>query len=152
MSKLSKIVSESKVNDITIKHDGETFKFNLAEELSINPNKINSQIKEQPSYYGWLLLLRNRLMVHKKDLERQVDKVYSKEYLKYSDKVNPKTNRPFSDKACIQKALASDDYNDIKKKFLNAEKNYNDINSCVIAFEQRATLIQTLAANQRKEN
>jgi hypothetical protein len=151
MSKLNSIVKSSKINEIKIKYDGETFKFNLNEELSINPKKINEQLKEQPSYYGWLLLLRNRLLTMSEDLERQVDKVYSSIYLATSDKINPKTNRPYSDKAAVQKALGSEKYNDIKAKQLKAKQNFNDINAVVRAFEQRANLIQTLSSNLRSE-
>ena len=150
-SKLIDIVKNSKINEIKIKYDGETFRFNLREELSITPSKINAEIKEQPGYYGWLLLLRNRLLTVKDDLERQVDKVYAKHYLKTCDEINPKTNRPYSDKAAIQKALATEEYNDIKAKSIKAKQSYNDINSCIMAFEQRSNLIQTLAANLRKE-
>lgn len=148
---LKDISSTSKINDIYIKYDGETFKFNLNKELSISPDKINKELTEQPSYYGFLLLLRNRLLAIKEDLEREADKVYASKYLSTCDKINSKTNRPFSDKAAIQMALASGSYNLAKDKAIKAKQNFNDINSCVTAFEQRATLIQSLAANIRNE-
>jgi hypothetical protein len=151
MSRLNKIVKDSKINEIRIKYDGELFKFNLSSELSITEEKINSELKEQPAYYGWLLLLRNRLLTQMEDLEREVDKIYAHIYLSQSDKINPKTNRPFSDKAAIQKALSSEKYNSMKAKLIKAKLNYNDIVACVKAFEQRASLIQTLASNLRKE-
>lgn len=152
MRKLKSLATKSKVNDIKIKYDGETFSFNLGEELSINPEKINQELKEQPSYYGFLLLLRNRLLTLKEDLERQSDKRYAHVYLKSCDKTNPKTNRPYSDKAAIQMAIEDESYNDARVKFLKAKQNYNDINACVTAFEQRATLIQSLSANLRNES
>lgn len=151
MGRLKDISSNSKVNEIKIKYGGETFKFNLNEELSINTNKLNQEIKDQPSYYGFLLLLRNRLLTIKEDLERQKDKVYAHQYLKTCDKINPSTNRPYSDKAAIQKALASVEYNSISKEYFKARQDFNDINSCVTAFEQRSSLIQSLSANLRHE-
>lgn len=152
MKKLKDISKTSKVNEIRIKYDGEIFKFNLGEELSINTTKINTELKEQPSYYGFLLLLRNRLLTQKEDLERQADKRYAHIYLKTAEKINPKTNRPYSDKAAIQTAIEDEQYNIARTKFIQAKQNYNDINSCVISFEQRAQLIQSLSANLRNEN
>lgn len=151
IKKLENIVKKSQINEIKLKYNGEVFKFNLNEELSIDTAKINRELKEQPSYYGWLLLLRNRLLTVKEDLERQVEKEYARVYNLYSEKINPKTNRVYSDKACIQKALNSENYNDLKKKAIKAKRDWLDINSCVIAFEQRSTLIQTLSANMRSE-
>lgn len=151
MRKLKEIASKSKINEIKIRYQGETFKFNLNEELSINPHKISQELKEQPGYYGFLLLLRNRLLTIKEDLERQKDKTYAHVYLTFSEKTNPKTNRPYSDKAAIQKALDSTKYNDAVEKYLKAKQDYNDINSCVSSFEQRANMIQTLSANIRNE-
>jgi len=152
MRKLRDISKTSKVNEIKIKYEGETFRFNLNEELSINTAKINTELKEQPSYYGFLLLLRNRLLTQKEDLERQSDKRYAHVYLRTAEKINPKTNRPFSDKAAIQTAMEDTEYNNIRTKFIQAKQNYNDINSCVVSFEQRAQLIQSLSANLRNEN
>lgn len=150
--RLGIISKDSKVNEIKIKYNGETFKFNLNEELSINTTKLNQEIKEQPSYYGFLLLLRNRLLTVKEDLELEKDKVYAHQYLKTSDAINPSTNRPYSDKAAVQKALSAKAYIEASQKFLKAKQDHNDINSCVIAFEQRSNLIQTLSSNLRKEN
>lgn len=152
MKKLKTLSSKSKVNIIKIKYDGETFTFNLSEELSINVEKLNQELKEQPSYYGFLLLLRNRLLTVKEDLERTSDKRYAHIYLKTCEKINPKTNRPYSDKAAIQMAIEDETYNEYRSKFTKAKQNYNDINACVTAFEQRATLIQSLSANIRNEN
>lgn len=152
MGKLKSISSGSKINEIRIKYNGETFRFNLNEELSITPSKINKELEEQPSYYGFLLLLRNRLLTVKEDLERQMDKAYAHIYLKTCEAINGKTNRPYSDKAAIQKALSSEKYNDAKQAFIKARQDYNDINSCVVAFEQRASLIQSISANLRNES
>jgi hypothetical protein len=149
--RLGEISAKSKVNEIKIKYNGETFRFNLNEELSINPKKLNEELKEQPSYYGFLLLLRNRLLTTKEDLEIQKDKVYAHNYLKTSDAINPSTNRPYSDKAAVQKALSAKSYIEASQSFLKAKQDYNDINSCVMAFEQRSSLIQSLSANVRAE-
>jgi len=149
--KLDKYITRSSINDITIKYGKETFNFNLVEELSINENKINEELKEQPSYYGFLLLLQSRLLTVKEDTQRQADSKYASKYLKASEKKNPNTGRNYSDKAAIQIALADEGYNLAVKRALQAKQDYNIITSCVRSFEQRAHLIQSLAANQRRE-
>lgn len=151
MSRLGKLVNNSKVNEINIKYGKEKFSFNLNEELSITPSRINEELKSQPSYYGFLLLLRNRLLTTKEDKERESEKVYSMLYQKYCEKINPKTNRPYADKNAKELVIGSKRYNEAKIEFIKAKQDFNDIDSCVRAFEQRATLIQTLAANLRKE-
>ena len=149
---LKEIVKKSKVNKVKLKHGGETFEFNLHEEVSISPSKIQRELQDQPGYYGFLLLLRSRLLTIKEDREREKDKIHSSIYLKACDQINPKTNRPYSDKAAVHKATSSKGYNDAAEKFIKAKHEYNIINSCVMAFEQRSSLLQTLAANIRKEN
>ena len=148
---LKSLSSQSRINIIKIKYDNETIKFNLSEELSINPNKIKKQLEEQPSYYGFLLLLRTRLLTIKEDKEREAEKTYSNIYKAYSEKINPKTNRAYSDKAAEKLVEGSTKYNEARKEAIQAKQDYNLINSCVIAFEQRATLMQTIAANIRSE-
>jgi len=149
--KISKYTNSS-ITDVKIRFNGETFKFNLAEELSINEAKLNDELKEQPSYYGFMKMLQARLLTVKEDLERQADKTYASKYLKAAEAINPTTNRVYSDKAAIQKALANEDYNKILEKSIKAKEDYNIVDACVRSFEQRASLIQTLAANMRREN
>lgn len=151
MANLKEIVRKSKVNEISIKYEKEHFQFNLNEELSINPDKITKELQEQPSYYGFLLLLRNRLLTVKEDKLRQLEKIESQLYMKYCSKINGKTNRPYSDKNAKEMVYANDKYNDAKISHIKAIQNYNDINACVMAFEQRATLIQSISANLRNE-
>lgn len=152
MGKLLDIVKNSKINKIKIEFNGEKFNFNLVEELSISQSKLNSELKDQPSYYGFLLLLRNKLLTVRDDKERLLDQVSAGEYKKLCETTNPKTNRLYADKTAKELVFLSPKYNKAKEEFLKARQDYNDINSCVLAFEQRSTLIQTLAANIRKEN
>ena len=151
MANLKDIVKSSKVNEIVIKYGKETFKFNLNEELSINPEKIMKELQEQPSKYGFLLLLRNRLLTLKEDKGRELDKLDSRLYMKFCNEVNPKTNRPYSDKNAKEMVYGNKKYNEAKIEHIQSIQNYNDINACVYAFEQRASLIQTIAANLRAE-
>ena len=62
MKNLKKYSNSSSLMNIKIKYGEEIFKFNLKEELEINEDKINSELKEQPSIYGFLTLLHKKLM------------------------------------------------------------------------------------------
>lgn len=138
--------------DIKLKYNGETFKFNLYEELSINPEKINHELKEQPSYYSFLLLLQSKLLVLKEDKEREMEKAYAKEYSNLAVKINPQTNRVFSDKLAKELSIATERYQKANIEYLTAKNDYGIIQSAVKGFEQRFSLIQTLSANLRRES
>lgn len=138
--------------EVKIKFEGQVFKFNLNEELSINPDRINQELKEQPSHYAFLLLLQSKLLVYKEDREREMERVYAEKYSKYCEKINPKTNRPYADKLAKEMAIASTDYQEAHKKFLSSKKDLGIIQACVKGFDQRFSLIQTISANLRKEH
>lgn len=150
--KLKAYVEKSNLMDIKLKYNGETFKFNLHTELSINPDRINQELKEQPSHYSFLLLLQSKLLVTKEDREREMNKAYAKEYSRLCEKVNPKTGRAYSDKLAKELAISSDKYQDTYKDYLTAKNDLGIIASAVRGFEQRFSLIQTLSANLRRES
>lgn len=153
MSKrIAKYSRKSSITQVKIKYGSEVFRFNLTDELSISELKINEELKEQPSYYGFLKMLQARLLTVKEDTEAESNKAYSSAYLKACETRNPNTNRNYSDKTAREIAIANDNYNKKLKQSIKAKEDYNLIDACVKAFEQRASLIQTLAANMRKEN
>lgn len=150
--KLKSLVSKSTLMDIKLKYNGEVFKFNLHEELSINPDRINQELKEQPSHYSFLLLLQSKLLILKEDKEMEMDKAYAKEYSRLANKINSLTNRVYSDKLAKELAIASDGYQSAVKGYLTAKNDLGLIQSAVRGFEQRFSLIQTLSANLRRES
>lgn len=150
--KLRSLVKNSSLMEVKVKYNDETFRFNLNDELSINIDKINSELTEQPSYYSFLTLLQSKLIVFKEDCEREVDKIYAKKYSRLCEKINPNTNRIYSDKLAKELAIASEEYQKAFKKMLSAKNDVGIIQACVKGFDQRFSLIQTLSANLRKES
>jgi len=138
--------------NIKIKYGEEIFKFNLKEELEINEDKINSELKEQPSIYGFLTLLHKKLIRLKEEAELEKDSLYSSEYIKWKDSINKSTNKVYSDDYCKHKALSNLKYKLSYKKFIKANEIASILGSCVKSFEQRKDMIQTMSANLRKEN
>lgn len=130
----------------------ELFEFNLNEELIVNENKINTEVKEQPNSYAFLSMLAKKLLRVYKDSEKQMEKKFSELYVKYKKKLNPATQRPYDKDYAYHIANSNPDYQELKDKFLKAKSDYDTIETCVKSFEQRAFLIQTLSANIRKEH
>jgi hypothetical protein len=151
MGKLSKIIDKSKVQIVKLKYDKEIISFNLAEELVVNESKLNSEIKNQPSYYGFLCILMAKLERLKNDQKAQMERVEAKIFIKYKNKNDPKTNRPYSNDLAEAKAKTDEGYQKAVKKYNKTLQDFSIIKSCVGSFEQRGSLIQSLSANVRNE-
>lgn len=137
--------------DISIKYGDEKINFNLFEELIINENKINEEIKEQPSYYGFLLILKSKLERLKNDKQASVDKLFAELYVNYKSKVDSNTNRPYANDYVEAKINRNKEYIKANQAVNKAIENLSIVNACVEAFNQRSYLLQSLSANVRKE-
>ena len=151
MGKIGRYASSSSLMDISIHFGDEKFRFNLFEELVVNENKINTELKEQPSAYGFISMLQKKLIRRMKDREREKDKIYGRLYLKYRGEIAEETQRYTSDDVAKQKVIISPEYQKALGELIEAEEEVGIITSCVRSFEQRSDLIQTIAANLRKE-
>ena len=150
MKRLNKYALESALMDIKISYGEETFDFNLFKELVIDENKIDSEIKDQPSAYAFLCMLHKKLIRIMKDKEKEAEKKYWALFLTYKSEIDPTTNRPNSNDVAEAKATKNREYQDKLQVYYDAELNCNIIETCVKSFEQRYSLIQTLSANIRK--
>jgi hypothetical protein len=151
MSKIKKYITSSPLLNIKIKYKSEIFKFNLYDELIINEDKINTEIKEQPSYYGFIGLLLVKLQRQKDDIEAELNKVDAKLFIKYKTNINLSTNRENSKD--LAEALVKDDrtYQDQLTRFNKVKESVGIIQQCLRAFDQRSHLLQSLSANRRRE-
>lgn len=149
--KISRYVKKSNVLDVSIKYGDEMIRFNLGNELKIDEGRINEELKDQPSYYGFLTLLNIRLERIEADKKAEVSKVYSKLLIKYKGEYDPHTSKPYSND--VAKALVDNDtdYQVALKNYNKAKENKGIVHSCVEAFNQRSHLLQSLSANVRKE-
>ena len=152
ISKIKKYAKSSKLMDITIKYGGDKFNFNLFEELVINENKINTELKEQPSSYGFLLLLHKKLVRVKDDLDLEKDKTWAQAYLKAKGTTDDNTGRPMANDSAKEMATADRKYIKSAQKLNKAKETADLVGSCCRSFEQRGHLVQSIAANLRKEN
>ena len=152
MKRLNKYALESALMDITISYGNEKFEFNLFKELVIDENKIDSEIKEQPTSYAFLSMLHKKLIRVMSDKEREADKKYWALFLLFKSEIDKNTGKPISNDVAQAKARKDSGYQEKLKAYHTAELNCSIIEACVKGFEQRGSLIQTLSANIRKSH
>jgi len=148
-NKIRKYAESSKLMDISINYGDEEFHFNLFSELVVNENIINKEIKEQPSSRAFLSMLLTKLIRVEADNKKEMENTYSKMYIKFKNEIDPITNRPVANDLAKEKAINSNRYQVAVSKYNIAKENKGIIETCVKAFEERGSLIQTLSANIR---
>lgn len=140
----------SRLLDIRVSYNGEKFRFNLFEELAISEEKINSEIKNQPSNYGFLLLLSQRLKTEFFKLKEDRKRLGGKLFLEA--KQSSGTNgRAYNDDMAKAYVESNPKYVKLTQQCVQAKDDADIIWAAVKAFEQRASLIQTISSNKRNE-
>lgn len=143
-SKLLTLATSSSLNSITLLHAGEPITFNLAVELAINRHNLNRDLENQPQIYGFLCNILAELNRAKAETEVDKKRLYGKLFIKYKD-------NGLSDKNAASQVESKSEYVKLSHKLARIKYETELVDSCVRAFEQRASLIQTLSANLRKE-
>jgi hypothetical protein len=151
-AKLFNYASKSRLMDISIRWNGEVFKFNLHEELIISEEKINREIKEHANPYAFLKMLHKKLLLRMEEIKMEIEKEKSKTYLRYKNKINDATGKPYNEDYASAKANVSPIVEELQAKYMGIRNDLNSIDTCVSAFEVRKDLLQTLSANARNEN
>lgn len=149
MGKLKDTIRASKIPYIRIKYGEELLKFNLFDELRINENLLDKEVKDQPGYYGFLLLLHKKLLTRFETLKNERVKIKAQLFVKYKEKIG-NGGRPLNDETV--KAMVDKDkkFQEITEQCIKARDDADTIYACVRSFEQRKDLIQTLSSNNRK--
>lgn len=144
---MEKKISEIRDDVISVKHKGKLVTINITKELSIDENIINSQLKNIPSSYAFLCLLRDNLIKKRDTLEREKNIAYSKAWLFYKESDNRLNNDTAN-----HKAMVNPKYLSIEERYLKAVHKANKLISICRAYESRERIIQTLSANIRKQS
>jgi len=151
MRKLNKIASESELTTINITHPQlGKIRFNLFDELIINEQVVNRELSEQPTAYAYLGILHKKLNRMVKSQEMEVEKIYSKVFLESKETLNPLTNRVHSQDTIKEMVKSNAKYRSAIKKLHDLEYDKDLIYVCLNSFEQRASMIQSISANNRK--
>ena len=144
--------SKSSLSKIRITYGGEVFKFNLIEITTIKESTIDLELKRQPSYYGFCLLLQKKLTTEYERLRQRRKSLYGQLYFRAKEKVKAKsTGRFLSDDAAKAYVLKHPQYIEITTQCIEARDNADAMFSVIRAFEQRKDLMQTISSNKRKE-
>lgn len=144
---MEKKISEIRDDVISVKYKGKLVTINITKELSIDENIINSQLKNIPSSYAFLCLLRDNLIKKRDTLEREKNIAYSKAWLFYKESDNRLNNDTAN-----HKALVNPKYLSVEERYLKAVHKANKLISICRAYESRERIIQTLSANIRKQS
>lgn len=144
---MEKKISEIRDDVISVKYKGKLVTINIIKELSIDENIINSQLKNIPSSYAFLCLLRDNLIKKRDALEREKNIAYSKAWLFYKESDNRLNNDTAN-----HKAMVNPKYLSVEERYLKAVHKANKLISICRAYESRERIIQTLSANIRKQS
>lgn len=144
---MEKKISEIRDDVISVKYKGKLVTINITKEFSIDENIINSQLKNIPSSYAFLCLLRDNLIKKRDTLEREKNIAYSKAWLFYKESDNRLNNDTAN-----HKAMVNPKYLSIEERYLKAVHKANKLISICRAYESRERIIQTLSANIRKQS
>lgn len=136
-----------KINFLKVRFQGKTYKIDVQKELEINENILNSQLKDSPSSYAFLCMIRNSYIKRRDKLEREKDIAYSEAWLYYKNSDSRMNNDTADHKANTNKKYIS-----IYKRWKVISNKTDNLISLCRAYENRENILRTLSANIRKEN
>lgn len=139
-------IKDVKADTLNIIYKGEKITIDISKELSISESIINSQLKESPSSYAFLTMVKNKYLSECKKLEREKELAYSEAYIFYKNSNDKMTNEMANHKANSNKK-----YQAIYDKWLRAQNKSETLVSICKAYESRENIMRTLSANLRKE-
>lgn len=136
---------KTELKKLKVKFEGNIITIDIAKELSINENIINSQLRESPSSYYILCSLRDKYIRERDLLAREKEEAYSQAWIYYKDANERWNNDYVSHKANLNKKYAS-----ICERHLKAVEKANKFISICRAYESRENILRTINANLRK--
>lgn len=146
-----KVQSASSINQIkddklVIIYKGKRFVINVTKELQVDENIINSQLKQHPSNYAFLCLVKDHYINKRVKLERERDTAYHKAWVYY------KESGGISNDLAEHKAASNPKYLSISERYEKINFKANKLISVCKAYESREKIIQSLNANLRKQS
>lgn len=139
-------INQIKDDILVIKYKGRKVTINLSKELAIDESTINTQLRNLPSNYAFLCLLRDKAIQKANKLEKEKDAAFSKAWLFFKESDSKLTND-----AASHKALTNAKYQSLERKYLKAQDKATRLTSICRAYESRERIIQTISANLRKQ-
>lgn len=132
---------------LKVKYQGKIIRINITKELSINESIINSQLKDSPSSYAFLCMLKNKYIKERDKLDREKEIAYSEAWLYYKSSDSKMNNDTANHKANTNKKYIS-----IYNKWQKISNIAENLISICRAYENRENILRTISVNLRKEN
>ena len=114
--------------------------------ITIDRNKLESQLREVPSSYYILCSVRNTYIRRRDSLARERDEAYSKAWTYLKD-ANPTWNNDY----VSNKANSNHKYVSLSNKYLKAAEKAAMLIDLCKAYESKEGILRTLSANQRRQ-
>lgn len=140
-------MNKIELGTIKVKLHGKSITIDLAKELSINENLIDSQLRSSPSNYFIFAQLRDKYIRKRDDLAREKEEAYSKAWLFYKD-----SNDRLNNEYVSHKANTTPKYMSICKRYNRVVEKTNLYISICKAYESRENILRTISANLRKQS
>ena len=149
--KLNSYAKKSSLLDIRLKIGSEIIRFNLYDELVINTDKLNDELMNQPTHFGYLSMIMIRLKKIRDSEENKLQKLKDSIFIDFKGDIDPQTGRVYSNDLAEAYITQDEEYQEQLTIFRKVENNNLVVKACVDSFTQRKDIIQTLSANVRQE-
>ena len=134
------------IKPLNVKYQGKVITIDIQKELTIDRNKLESQLREVPSSYYILCSVRNTYIRRRDSLARERDEAYSKAWTYLKD-ANPTWNNDY----VSNKANSNHKYVSLSNKYLKAAEKAAMLIDLCKAYESKEGILRTLSANQRRQ-
>jgi len=134
------------ISPLKVKYQGKVITIDIQKELTIDRNKLESQLREVPSSYYILCSVRNTYIRRRDSLARERDEAYSKAWTFLKD-ANPTWNNDY----VSNKANSNHKYVSLSNKYLRAAEKASMLIDLCKAYESKEGILRTLSANQRRQ-
>ena len=139
-------MKDVKVKPIKVKFQGKVLKIDIQNELSINENLINSQLKDSPSSYYILCSIRDKYIKERDALAREKEDTYATQWVYFKD-----SNERWNNDYVSNKVLSSKKYRSVCDRYLEVAAKAAEFISICQAYSNREQILRTLNANIRKQ-
>lgn len=141
----------SNLSTIIVKYGKEIHRFNIIDIVQITEHTIEREMKRQPGYYGFCLLLQKKLNTAYEELRQERKRMHGRLYLRAKEHLKSNSGRGYSDEAAKAYVLCHPKYVTLTKACIAAKDSADTMWAVIKAFEQRKDLMQTISSNKRKE-
>ncbi|MCM1438832.1 MAG: hypothetical protein NC131_06425 [Roseburia sp.] len=134
------------IKPLKVRYQGKTITIDVQKELTVDRNKLESQLREVPSSYFILCSVRNYYIRKRDALARERDESYSKAWTFLKD-ANPSWNNDY----VSNKANSNKKYVSLCNRYLKAAEKAAKLIDLCKAYESKEGILRTISANLRRQ-